>query len=272
MCYRTILHQVEREIRQEDGFTRVTYHTPEGSVSGRFGYTEEMKRSGVSISWIDEHVLKTPKDYAVLEHIFSNAEVLPAYDNYRKWREWVGEEPFLVLLGDHVFLSEKEESCTAQLVRAFEQVGHTVTALSPTPESLLPLLGTMSCEPTDVADIYSVRMIVEKPDVRVARRHLRTPGLPEGTYLSHFGMHAFTPSIFECLQEMVDRDVRERGEIQLTAAQEMLRLREPYYATVVHGRRYDMGVPLGYLETQLALAIRGPLAADVHALCGRFVR
>jgi hypothetical protein len=92
MCYRTVLSEVEREVKEEEGFTRVTYHTPEGSVTGRFGYTEEMKRSGVSISWIDEHVLKGPGDYPVLEHIFNHAKVEPVYHQYTKWHEWVGDD------------------------------------------------------------------------------------------------------------------------------------------------------------------------------------
>jgi UTP--glucose-1-phosphate uridylyltransferase len=185
-------------------------------------------------------------------------------------RDWVGDEPFLVLLGDHVFLSDCERSCSGQLVRAYEHTGHALSGLTPTPEHLLQYQGTMACEPTEHEDIYRVHLIVEKPSPETARQHLTTPGLPKDTYLAHFGMHLFTPGLFDCLTEMVERDLREKGEIQLTAAQEMLRQREPYFAAVVHGQRYDMGVPLGYIETQLALAQRGPLADQVRELCQQF--
>lgn len=92
MPFETRLHDVRREIRMDGDRTRVTYHTPLGQVSGTFTYTPEMKDSGASISWIDEHLLKGPADYPVLEHIFSNLEVVPTYGNYRAWQDWVGED------------------------------------------------------------------------------------------------------------------------------------------------------------------------------------
>ncbi len=92
MPFETRLHDVRREVHRDGDRTRVTYHTPVGSVAGAFQYTAEMKESGASISWIDEHLLKGPADYPVLEHILSNLEVVPTYDSYRAWQEWIGED------------------------------------------------------------------------------------------------------------------------------------------------------------------------------------
>jgi hypothetical protein len=92
MPFETRLREVEREVHTGGNATRVTYHTAVGSVSGAFRYTDEMKRGGASISWIDEHVLKQPEDLRVLEHIFSNLEVVRAPKDYERWRAWVGED------------------------------------------------------------------------------------------------------------------------------------------------------------------------------------
>jgi hypothetical protein len=100
MPFETRLRGVEREVRVEGDTTRVRYHTPAGTVSCAFRYTEEMRRSGVTISWIEEPVLKGPEDVPALAYLFANLEVAPAYDQYRAWQEWVGESGLAVAYGN----------------------------------------------------------------------------------------------------------------------------------------------------------------------------
>src|SRR5437660_10445421 len=69
-------------------------------------------------------------------------------------------------------------------------------------------------------------------------------------------MYIFSQSVFDTLQYALDNDLREKGEIQLTSAQERLREGgEPYQAVEVVGERYDTGIPFGYAQTQAALAV-----------------
>ena len=147
--------------------------------------------------------------------------------------EWVGDEPFLLLLGDHVYISSDPAGrrCGHQVVRAFEGSGQSVSAVKRTPERMLHLFGTVKGEPLDQSGLYRVRAMVEKPSPERAERDLRTPGLRSGDYLCFFGMHVFTPAIFDCLGYNIEHDIRERGEFQLTAAQAMLAEREPYLAS-----------------------------------------
>ena len=91
MPLETHLRNVDREVRIEGDLTHITYHTPAGSVSCAFGYTEEMRDAGVSITWIAEHALKGPEDIPALIHIFSNLEVVRTYEQYQAWQEWVGD-------------------------------------------------------------------------------------------------------------------------------------------------------------------------------------
>ena len=175
-------------------------------------------------------------------------------------RDFVGDEPFLLLLGDHVYISGTAERCSQQVLLVFEREGATVSAVKRTPEERLHLFGTVQGRPIgDPTDrLYEVTAIREKPSPDYADEHLRTPGLRRGEYLCFFGMQVFTPAIFDCLEYHVRHDIRERGEIQLTSSQEMLRQRERYLAYEAVGDRYDMGVPYGYVETQIALALHSP--------------
>jgi hypothetical protein len=91
MPFETHLGDVERTVSDEDGRTRVAYRTAKGGVTGVFGYTEEMRRAGVSIPWVFEPLVKSADDLKVLAHIYSNLEVTPARERYADWHSVVGE-------------------------------------------------------------------------------------------------------------------------------------------------------------------------------------
>lgn len=79
--------------------TRVEYHTPVGVISVKEGVTEEMKRAGASITWVQERAIKRVEDYEVLAYIFENTEVLPDYERYATWQAGVGEDGIAVMMG-----------------------------------------------------------------------------------------------------------------------------------------------------------------------------
>ena len=98
-AYRAELTNVERVIRVEGESTFVEYRTPVGSVFSKLSFTQEMRESGASIAWVDEPVIKTVDDYKVVGYIFRNVQLTPDYDNYRQYRERVGERGFAVCFG-----------------------------------------------------------------------------------------------------------------------------------------------------------------------------
>lgn len=190
-------------------------------------------------------------------------------------KNFVGDEPFLHLLGDHVYISAAERGCAEQLIERYQSGSFAaLSAVQETPERLLHLFGTMRGEAPGAdleseGDCWRVAAIEEKPSVERARSALRTPGVGNGMYLCHFGMHVFPPAIFEALGHHIDHDIRVGGEIQLTNAQEFMRAellgatsgaRDEgcgYGACRISGRRFDTGIPYGLMETQLALALAG---------------
>src|SRR3954468_19927169 len=114
-------------------------------------------------------------------------------------RKFVGSEPFLLMLGDHVYISDVKDRCARQLIRIYEQyMLDAVTGVQPTVERQLHLFGTIRGNPIDATKgIYKADLIIEKPSIEQAREQLVTPGLPAGNYLAHFGMHVFSPRIFD---------------------------------------------------------------------------
>ena len=186
-------------------------------------------------------------------------------------RDWAAGEPVLLTLGDHVYLSHTSASCAKQVLTAFAAQGASVTSVMRAPEAHLSRYGILAGRPVPgaVPPVYEITTMVEKPTVDYARAHLQTPGLPDGEYLAHFGIHAFTPAIFDCLAYLIDHDMRERDEFQLTSAQVLLQQRERYLLCEVAGERLDMGNPEGLLETQIALALRSPYAAQARAMLKR---
>jgi UTP--glucose-1-phosphate uridylyltransferase len=222
---------------------------------------------------LDDDMVKTfrGKDWAILE-----SEKLAAFGERLHFveqhspegfghavyqaKEFVGDDPFLLLLGDHVYISDIKERCARQLIRVFEQhLLEVVTGVQPTLERLLHLFGVLKGVAVDPGKgIYKAELIIEKPTVEVARERLVTGGMPAGNYLAHFGMHVFSPRIFDSLEYLIQNNLREKGEIQLTAAQEHLRQNcDQYWCVVSQGQRYDTGIPYGLMETQLALALNG---------------
>lgn len=179
-------------------------------------------------------------------------------------REFVGDEPFLLLLGDHLYLSDADRPCARQVLDVFERHGCNVSSVAVTPEHLLHLFGTVRGQPLEPG-VYEVEKFVEKPSPQQAEAELETPGLPAGHYLCFFGMHVFTPAIFDALDYLVRHDVRDHGEIQLTAAQELMRPSQRCLACTVAGTRHDIGTPEGYLSTLVAFGLRGPYRAAIEA-------
>jgi UTP-glucose-1-phosphate uridylyltransferase/mevalonate kinase len=164
-------------------------------------------------------------------------------------RKAVGDEPFVLLLGDHLYKAESEVSCTRQVVDAFQLSGVSVLGLRRTPEDQLGGFGAATGVWLDPGRLLNVTEFAEKPTPDYARANLRVAGLPEHEYLTVFGIYVIRPQIFQYLDEHIRNNVRERGEFQLTSALDRLRQEDGFHGLIVQGRRFDIGIPEHYRET-----------------------
>ena len=164
-------------------------------------------------------------------------------------REAVGNEPFLLMLGDHLYRSNTEKSCAQQLLEAYQLHGFNLVGLRRTPEDQIANFGTVAGVWIEQELVLNVTEFAEKPTTDYARSNLRVPGLPEHEYLTVFGQYIIKPQIFEYLEEHIKNNVRERGEFQLTSALDRLRQEDGFLGLIMDGKRFDIGLPDYYLET-----------------------
>ncbi len=168
-------------------------------------------------------------------------------------REWVGGEPFLLMLGDHVYRSDADEPCAAQVVSAHEGTGGSVLGLCVTPEEEVSNFGVASGVWEEGGARLAVTELAEKPSLEYARSRLRVEGVEDG-FLSFFGLYALEAAVFDHLQRLRDANLRRGGEFQLTDALEMLRREEGCWGVLVAGERYDTGRPDAYARAVAAFA------------------
>jgi UTP--glucose-1-phosphate uridylyltransferase len=163
-------------------------------------------------------------------------------------REMVGDEPFVVILGDDVI--DADPPATKQMVDVFERVGGPVLAVERIPAEEISSYGVIDIDPSaDLGEgIYKVRDLVEKP-----------PRGEAPSDLAIIGRYILTPDIFPALASTTsDRT----GEIQLTNGLRALLKTRPLYACEVKGVRHDTGNKLGFLKAVVYFALRRPDLGD----------
>jgi UTP--glucose-1-phosphate uridylyltransferase len=170
-------------------------------------------------------------------------------------REFAGGEPFLHLVGDHIYVSGCPKGCAQQLVEVATQESCSVSGVQVTRESLLPYYGAVGGERLrGQVPLYRISTVVEKPSPTLAEQKLVVPGLRAGRYLCFFGMHVLTSTIFEILGSQL---TQADGRLSLSPALAELAAREQYLALEQSGRRFDLGAKYGMLAAQVALALAG---------------
>lgn len=176
----------------------------------------------------------------------------------------MAQEPFLHLVGDHIYIADAHRSCAQQVIDLAIAEACAVSAVQSSREHLLPYYGVIGGRPLPGrAQIYTIERVIEKPTPTEAEQHLLVPGLRAGHYLCQFGMHVLTPSIFEILaKEYTQHPDRN---LQLSPALNQLAQQERYLALAHIGRRYDTGAKYGLLTAQLALGLHGSERDEVMA-------
>ncbi len=171
---------------------------------------------------------------------------------------FTGGDPFLLLVGDHLYLSATQQGCAAQLVALARAEKCAVSAVQSTHESQLAYYGAIGGKLVDAGRrLYAVDTVLEKPTPTEAEQKIDVPGLRAGYYLCFFGMHVLTPAVHRILAAMFEKAKGRENTVHLRAALAQLAQSERYLATELDGRRYDFGVKYGLLTAQLALALDG---------------
>jgi UTP--glucose-1-phosphate uridylyltransferase len=171
-------------------------------------------------------------------------------------RDFVGNEPFLHFVGDHIYVGPESTGCARRLVEAATSAGCAISTVQITRENLLPYFGAIGGQPLPgKSGLYRIETVLEKPTPTEAEQRLIVPGLRSGQYLCFYGMHVLTPAIFGILSTLLANSPNTRPS--LSSALSILADREQYLAMIHKGQRFDVGVKYGLFSAQLALALQG---------------
>jgi UTP--glucose-1-phosphate uridylyltransferase len=154
-------------------------------------------------------------------------------------RKHVGEEPFVVMLGDDIM--DERSTVLEDMIGVHQRTGSSLVAFKSFPIEEISSYGCADPEPTDDPSLVRLRGIVEKP---------RPEDAPSD--LAVMGRYLFTSRIFDALDRTKPG---VGGEIQLTDAIAILLAEEPVYGFVFADGRFDIGKKLDYLRATVELAL-----------------
>ncbi|MGF3226228.1 UTP--glucose-1-phosphate uridylyltransferase GalU [Facklamia sp. P12932] len=165
-------------------------------------------------------------------------------------RSFIGDEPFAVLLGDDIVVSEEgDQPAIQQLMDEYDLTGSSVIGVQTVSQDQTHRYGIIDPLEQD-GRLYKVKTFVEKPK--------------QGTAPSNqaiMGRYVLTPKIFDFLAK---KQVGAGGEIQLTDAIQMLNQVEPVYAYDFKGIRYDVGEKIGFIKTTIDFALHREFAEEIR--------
>ena len=154
-------------------------------------------------------------------------------------KDHVGNEPFVVLLGD--IIVERNRPCTAELIGQYHRRGCSILALQKLPDEKLSSYGVIDGREVENG-VYHLTNLIEKPP----------PGTAP-TNLAILGRYLLTPGIFECIEKT---NADKGGEIQLTDAIKLLSKIEDIYGFEYKGELWDVGTVPGFLRATVDFALR----------------
>ncbi|ANQ63582.1 UTP--glucose-1-phosphate uridylyltransferase GalU [Staphylococcus equorum] len=167
-------------------------------------------------------------------------------------RQFIGDEPFAVLLGDDIV--ESDNPAIKQLIEAYEETGKSVIGVQEVEEDQTHRYGII--DPLEKSGRkYEVKEFVEKPKQGTAPSNLAI-----------MGRYVLTADIFDYLKT---QSKGAGGEIQLTDAIERLNKHDQVYAYDFEGNRFDVGEKLGFVKTTIEFALKDE---SMHEELTRFIK
>jgi UTP--glucose-1-phosphate uridylyltransferase len=235
----TIQYIVEEAI--ESGIEDIIIVTGKGkrAIEDHFDYAYEL-----------EQTLLMKEKYELLEKVQEPSKMVDIHYIRQKepkglghavWcaRNFIGNEPFAVLLGDDIV--QAETPCLKQLMNEYDRTHSSVIGVKRVPKEETDRYGII--DPIDQnGHSFQVRNFVEKPKLGTAPSNLAI-----------IGRYVFTPEIFMFLEK---QKIGAGGEIQLTDAIQKLNQIQRVFAFEFEGKRYDVGEKLGFIETTIEFALQ----------------
>lgn len=209
----------------------------------------------------DEHVEKLPERVREYEKLISriSKKIKYAIQEDRRGfghavyqaRQFIGNDPVLLMLGDFIYRSNLNMSCTMQTIKAYRKSGGQLTvAIKPVElENVVHyriLTGTFDDKRNymmNVTDMY------EKPSVDYASDFLGTADKNSIKYFATFGQYVLTSKVFDFLEKDIETHKNDSVEIQLTDALCAVLKENGMTGVYIDGESFDVGIPKAYVKT-----------------------
>ncbi|MED3788446.1 UTP--glucose-1-phosphate uridylyltransferase GalU [Peribacillus frigoritolerans] len=209
------------------------------AIEDHFDNAPELERNLLDKGKLDVlDKVRYPSDLANIHYIRQKE---PKGLGHAVWcaRNFIGDEPFAVLLGDDIVQSDTP--CVRQLINQYEQTGSSIIGVQKVPHNETHRYGVIDTS-TIEGRRYQVSNFVEKPMQGTAPSNLAI-----------MGRYVLTPEIFEFLE---NQETGAGGEIQLTDAIQKLNEMQRVYAYDFDGNRFDVGEKLGFVKTTIEFALQ----------------
>jgi UTP--glucose-1-phosphate uridylyltransferase len=209
-------------------------------ISPELNQTLEMRGKKAELALVKETEISSG-------HLHYTRQHKPLGLGHAVWcaKQVIGREPFAILLPDDVVLADRP--CLAQMLEVYDEIGGNIVAVVDVPREQTNRYGILDVA-SDDGKIAAIKGLVEKPDPSVAP-----------STLSIIGRYVLQPEVFDHLDQGF---VGAGGEIQLTDAMAKLIGVQPFHGYRFEGKRYDCGDKLGFLEANVAFALKRPDMAD----------
>ena len=211
-------------------------------IKKHFSREEEYENYLISKGKIEEaNIIKEIATRAKITYVYQN-EMLGLGHAILCTKEAVGDEPFIVILGDDLIINEGGDNVSTQMVNVYNQTGASVIGCQEVLPENVSKYGIMALK-GELKDRKALLFdMVEKPALEVAPSRLAC-----------LGRYLLTPEIFN---ELENTKPGKGGEIQLTDAIKTLAQKEDVYVYDFIGRRYDVGDKYGFVEATIDFALK----------------
>jgi UTP--glucose-1-phosphate uridylyltransferase len=170
--------------------------------------------------------------------------------------KFLNNEPFLHLVGDHLYVNPSGQNIAKQLIEMAEKHKCAISTVQSTRENNIGNYGTVKAERLQgESNLFQISRVHEKPTPTFAEQNLMVPGLRAGYYLCFYGMHVLTPLILDLLKKEAS-EYPEKG-LGLSESLDRLSQNSKYLAFEKTDARFDIGLDYGLLKAQLALSLSG---------------
>ena len=168
-------------------------------------------------------------------------------------KKFADNEPVLLLLGDFVYRSSINESCSKQVIDAYKECGRTLVSIMEVPLERVVHYGILHGVWDENESMMKVDSMVEKPTDDYAKEYLGVKNeRGERKYYATFGQYVLTPEVYDELEkEISSGNPTEGKEYGLTAALDRVREKYGMYGFVPKGKSFDIGLPDAYRETMM---------------------